>query len=63
MCTILIVINNDGKSAYKNEVYGPFIKVERMFSQSTGSYKIKNSDGKLSFVSMFLELQVVRYPP
>ncbi|XP_054268825.1 structural maintenance of chromosomes protein 6 [Macrosteles quadrilineatus] len=46
-CTITITINNEGGTAYNPSVYGHFIKVERMFSESSSCYKIKDVHDKV----------------
>lgn len=44
---VLITLRNRGGDAYRHDVYGDSILVERIISSDgTGSYKIKNSSGK-----------------
>jgi len=46
-CTLSVKIKNQGKSAYKPELYGPTIIVERYFGRSSASgYNLKSSTGK-----------------
>ncbi len=44
---VRVTLRNRGIEAYRPEVYGEFIMVERVISSDgAGSYKIKNSKGK-----------------
>ncbi|KNC81830.1 hypothetical protein SARC_05867 [Sphaeroforma arctica JP610] len=46
-CTIIVELTNAGEDAFKNEIYGDIIIVERTISQNSASgYKLKSSDGK-----------------
>lgn len=57
--TIDIYIKNGGRDAFKHEVYGDCIIVERkIMSSGGGSYKIKAKDGKDLFISSNLCLIV-----
>ncbi|EME40173.1 hypothetical protein DOTSEDRAFT_56430 [Dothistroma septosporum NZE10] len=45
--TLCVTIRNQGENAYKKELYGKVVKVERHFSRSgTSGFKIKNENDK-----------------
>lgn len=48
LATLCVTIRNEGENAYKKELYGKFVKVERHFSRSgTSGFKIKNEHDKI----------------
>ena len=51
---VRVTLRNRGKDAYRHEVYGDFICVERVInSEGAGSYKIKNHSGEAVAVYNF----------
>ena len=45
---VSITLKNEGEEAYKPDLYGRSITITRRFTkEGSGSYKIKNQDGKI----------------
>lgn len=51
-CSITIVLTNRGPTAFKPNSYGVQIQVERHFTQTSSGYKIKNTAGQSTLLSL-----------
>ncbi|KAF2007928.1 dna repair protein-like protein rad18 [Amniculicola lignicola CBS 123094] len=46
-CTLSVKIKNEGSAAFRPDLYGSSIIVERMFSKSSSGFKVKAANGKV----------------
>lgn len=58
-CSITIVLTNRGPTAFKPNSYGVQIQVERHFTQTSSGYKIKNTAGQSTLLSLTLTYTVL----